>query len=67
MYVYIYIAALETMIKLSNYIGADPYFNIPHLATDDYIRNFALLIKSKLRPDLRIFIGISKYFTYFSF
>ena len=27
----------EKMIRLSNMLGSDPWFSIPHLADDDYI------------------------------
>jgi len=44
--------ALEYMIKLSNTLNADPWFCMPHLATDDYIREFAKMVKEQLNPDL---------------
>ena len=34
-------AAIETMVELANTVHADPWFNLPHLATDDYIRQLA--------------------------
>ena len=43
---------LEVMIDLANRIGADPWFNIPHLATDEYIREFAQVVKDRLNPAL---------------
>ncbi|MBM4024813.1 MAG: hypothetical protein FJ280_05315, partial [Planctomycetes bacterium] len=33
--------ALEYLIQLANALDADPWFCMPHLATDDYIRHFA--------------------------
>lgn len=51
--------ALEYMIQLANTLNADPWFCIPHLATDDYIREFARLVKQQLNPDLKIYIEYS--------
>jgi hypothetical protein len=42
---------LELMIDLANRLGADPWFCMPHMADDDYVRNFARVVKDKLhRP-----------------
>jgi hypothetical protein len=46
--------ALEYMIQLSNTLGSNPWFCIPHMANDEYVRNFALLVKSQLRNDLKV-------------
>lgn len=54
-----YGAALEYMILLSNMMGANPWFNIPHAADDDFVRNFAALVKTSLRPDLKIYLEYS--------
>ena len=32
--------SLEYMVRLSNEVGADPWFSVPINATDDYIQNF---------------------------
>ena len=50
---------IETMLKLANYVDANPWFNIPHQATDEYIRNFAWLVKSILKPDLKVYVEYS--------
>ena len=50
---------LETMIALSNTVGADPWFNMPHLANDAYVTNFAALTKKELRPDLDVIVEYS--------
>jgi len=39
---------LEVMIELANKIGADPWFSLPHLATEEYIREFAIVVKNQL-------------------
>ena len=48
--------ALEYMIGLCNEIGAAPWFCMPHLADDEFVRNFAQLVKNKLRPDVKIYL-----------
>jgi hypothetical protein len=50
---------LEVMIDLSNRLGADPWFCMPHLADDDYVRNFATLVKNRLHPARRVYIEYS--------
>ncbi|MBS1705353.1 MAG: hypothetical protein JST40_05730 [Armatimonadetes bacterium] len=52
-------APVETMVDLSNRIGADPWFCMPHLADDDYVRNFAKTVKETLDPSRRVFIEYS--------
>ncbi|CUH79435.1 calcium-binding protein [Tropicibacter naphthalenivorans] len=49
----------EVMIRLANTIGADPWFNMPHMADDDYIRQFAQLVKTGLDPRLRAYVEYS--------
>lgn len=51
--------ALEYMIHLSNTLGADPWFCMPHLASDDYVRNFAEMVKARLDPGLKIYVEYS--------
>lgn len=45
---------IEYAITLANELKTDLWLNIPWCATDDYIRNLAMLIKSKLDPALRV-------------
>jgi Ca2+-binding RTX toxin-like protein len=49
---------ISVMVDLANQIGADPWFNIPHQATDDYIRQFAEYVRDNLDP------GLTAYFEY---
>lgn len=49
----------EVMIELSNFIGADPWFNMPHMADDAYFKAFAELTESTLRKDLRAYVEYS--------
>ena len=51
--------ALEHMIQLCNILGSAPWFSLPYAATDDYILQFAKLVKSTLRPDVPIYVEYS--------
>lgn len=50
---------LEVMIELANVTGAEPWFTIPHLADDAYVRQFAEVVHARLRPDLRVWVEYS--------
>ena len=50
---------IEAMIKLAKTLHADPWFCIPHRATDDYVRQFATLLRDTLDPTLRPHIEYS--------
>ena len=50
---------LEHMIDLCNRLGLNPWFCMPHLATDDYVRRFAEQVKRDLKPDLKVYIEYS--------
>lgn len=43
---------IEYMVQLANETGTDPWFTIPHLADDDYIRKFAEYVRDNLDPAL---------------
>jgi hypothetical protein len=47
------------MVQLCNYLKINPWFCIPHLADDDYVRQFALLVKNSLDPALKVYIEYS--------
>ena len=51
--------AWEYVIQLANIMTKDVWINIPHKATDDYIRNLGALFKSQLKPDLTIYVEYS--------
>ncbi|MBW2525667.1 MAG: hypothetical protein JRI23_15900 [Deltaproteobacteria bacterium] len=51
--------ALEYLIELSNRIHANPWFNIPHLATDDYVAQFARMVRDDLDPTLQVYVEYS--------
>ena len=44
--------ALEYQIAHANQTQTHPWFNIPHLATDDYVRNAATMIRDQLATGL---------------
>jgi hypothetical protein len=52
-------APIEVMVYLANQLHADPWFNMPHLADDDYVRHFAEYVKENLHPDLKVYIEYS--------
>ena len=49
-------APIEIMVALANKLKANPWFNIPHQATDEYITNFAKIVKEKLDPSLTAYV-----------
>ncbi len=49
-------APLEIQVELANRLQADAWFNLPHAADDEYIRNFATYVKEHLAPNLRIYV-----------
>jgi hypothetical protein len=51
--------ALEYLIQLANTLHADSWFCMPHLATDDYVRHFAEMVKAQLDPNLKVYIEYS--------
>jgi hypothetical protein len=52
-------APLEVMLVLANRLGVDPWFCMPHQATDEYITNFATLVKEKLAPNRTVYVELS--------
>lgn len=45
---------VETAVLLANTLGADAWFCVPHLATDDYVQQLASTIFTSLRPDVKV-------------
>ena len=50
---------LEVMVDLANTLHVDPWFCIPHQASDDYVRRFATLMHDRLDPALHPHIEYS--------
>lgn len=51
--------AIELMVQLCNMLMIAPWFCIPHRATDDYIAQFARLVREKLDPRLKVYVEYS--------
>ena len=50
---------IEVMIDLANWLHVDPWFCVPHQASDDYVRQFATLLHERLDPTLHPHIEYS--------
>lgn len=50
---------VEAMVELANRAGAEPWFNMPVNAGDEYVREFARYVRDHLRPDLRVHVEFS--------
>jgi len=50
---------VEIMIQLANTVHADPWFTLPHLADDAYIREFATVVRDSLEDGRRAYIEYS--------
>ena len=46
----------ESAIDLANATQTDMWINIPVMATDDYVKSLAALIKSRLNPSLHVYV-----------
>jgi hypothetical protein len=49
-------APVEIMVALANRLGADPWFCLPHNASNDYIQRFAMYVRQHLNPKLKVYI-----------
>ncbi len=58
-YSYSVAVPIEVMVRLANEIGADPWFNMPFLADDDYNKKFAAYVRDNLDPDLVAHVELS--------
>lgn len=50
---------VELLCDLANRLETAPWFCLPHRADDDYVRQFARLVKSQLNPKLKVYIEYS--------
>ena len=48
--------AIGLMTRLANDLQADPWFSMPHMANDDYVRQFAMAVRETLNPDRKIYL-----------
>jgi hypothetical protein len=51
--------AVEIMLHATRQIGADPWFCMPHQATDDYVREFARFVKANLEAGRKVYVEYS--------
>lgn len=51
--------AVEIMVELCNRLETCPWFTLPHLADDDYVRKFAELVKATLQPEIPVYVEYS--------
>ena len=52
-------APWESVIQLANQLNIDPWINIPHQATDDYVTKLATLFKTNLNSNLHVYVEYS--------
>ncbi|MFM9010531.1 MAG: Calx-beta domain-containing protein [Planctomycetota bacterium] len=48
--------SVEHMVQLANELDADPWFNMPHMADDTFVRNFAIYVRDNLEPGLTAYV-----------
>lgn len=58
---------VEAMVELVNRTGAEPWFNMPVNASDDYVRGFATYVRDHLQGNRRIHVEFSNEVWNFSF
>ncbi len=49
-------APVEIMVELANRLHKDAWFNMPHAADDEYMREFASYVRDHLDPELKIYL-----------
>ncbi|MFN3729671.1 MAG: hypothetical protein ACK4XJ_08175 [Fimbriimonadaceae bacterium] len=57
----------EVMIELANVTNKDAWICIPHLANDNYIKQVAKLCRTKLNPNLKLYVEYSNEVWNFGF
>ena len=50
---------IEIMVALANEVDANPWVNMPHMATDDYVEGFANYMRTNLDPEQIIYVEYS--------
>ena len=50
---------VEHLITLANLVGADPWFCMPHMADDSYLREYAKAVRDGLDPRLQAYVEYS--------
>jgi len=49
-------APIEVMVALANAVKADPWFNLPHRADNNFVLQMARYVKTNLKPGLKSYI-----------
>ena len=49
----------ERMVDMANAINATPWLSIPYKASDDYMRQYARMVKQRLRKDQKVYVEYS--------
>lgn len=50
---------IEVMVDLANQTNAAPWFSMPYKANQDFVRNFAKLVKQRLRGNKKVYVEYS--------
>ncbi len=50
---------VEVMVELANTLDVDPWFNMPHQVTDEYVTEFATYVRDNLDPELNVYVEYS--------
>jgi|GEM_PF-163521 len=58
---------LSVMVRLANETGTDPWFTIPHLADETYMRAFVTQVRDTLDPGLKAYFEFSNEVWNFQF
>ena len=49
----------ERMVDLANAINASPWLSVPYKASDDYIKQYARMVKNRLRRNQKVYVEYS--------
>ncbi len=52
-------APVEIMVEVANTLDVDAWFTMPHLATDEYVTNFATYVRDNLEPERNVYVEYS--------
>jgi hypothetical protein len=50
---------VEIMVELANQTDTDPWFCMPHMATDEYVTNFATYVRDHLESGRKVYVEYS--------
>lgn len=51
--------SIEYLVELANIADKDLWLNIPHLASEDYVRGLATYLKNNLEPERKVYLEFS--------